>query len=98
MAPQSSVTTCRWRVSTFPCQSESQAYHAVEIGRQFWCAHHTQTLAGASRRYVTPQLDHITPYFGGLFEGEPLPENGAVKLEDAPGFGLTLIREGLIRP
>ena len=29
-------------------------------------------------RYVTPQLDHITPYFGGLFEGEPLPKNGAV--------------------
>lgn len=52
----------------------------------------------SSRRYVTPQLDHITPYFGGLFEGEPLPENGAVNLPDAPGFGLTLIREGLNRP
>ena len=48
--------------------------------------------------FVTPALDTIKPYFGGLFEGEPLPKNGSVDLGDAPGFGLTLLREGLVRP
>ena len=49
--------------------------------------------------YVTPQLDHITPYYPGIFEGEPLPKDGALVLdENKPGFGLTLIRDGLHRP
>ena len=48
--------------------------------------------------FVTPALDSIKPYFGGLFEGEPLPNRGSVDLGDAPGFGLTLLREGLVRP
>ena len=48
--------------------------------------------------FVTPELDKIVGYFGGLFEGEPLPENGWLDLPDEPGFGLTLIRDGLRRP
>ena len=45
------------------------------------------------------QLDHITPYYSGIFEGEPLPKDGALELdENKPGFGLTLIRDGLHRP
>ena len=48
--------------------------------------------------FVTPQLDTIVPYFGGVFEGEPLPCDGKVELPDRPGFGLTLIRDGLHRP
>ena len=49
--------------------------------------------------YITPQLDHITPYYTGLFEGEPLPKDGALELDETkPGFGLTLVRDGLHRP
>eukprot|EP01052_Picozoa_sp_SAG31_P028802 SAG31_NODE_2810_length_5061_cov_12.226522_6_plen_309_part_00 len=47
--------------------------------------------------FVTPQLDSIVGYFGGLFDGEPLPKNGFVTIPDEPGFGLTLIRDGLRR-
>ena len=49
--------------------------------------------------YITPQLDRITPYYTGLFEGEPLPKDGALELDETkPGFGLTLVRDGLHRP
>ena len=30
------------------------------------------------------------PYFGGLFEDEPLPKDGWIDLPDRPGFGVTL--------
>ena len=33
------------------------------------------------------------PVFGDLFVGEPLPENGRIRLGDAPGFGMDL-RDG----
>lgn len=48
--------------------------------------------------FVTPQLDSIVGYFGGLFEGEPLPKDGWLDLPDEPGFGIRLIRDGLRRP
>jgi L-rhamnonate dehydratase len=36
------------------------------------------------------------PVFGQLFEGEPMPVNGKLKLTDAPGFGMVLAdRESL---
>jgi L-rhamnonate dehydratase len=47
--------------------------------------------------FVTPELDKITGYFGGLFTGEPIPKDGWVEIPDEPGFGLTLIRDGLRR-
>jgi L-rhamnonate dehydratase len=39
--------------------------------------------------------DKLVPLFGTMFSGDPLPENGAVKLGDEPGFGLTLNRSEL---
>ena len=38
------------------------------------------------------------PYFGGLFPDEPLPKDGFIDLPDRPGFGVTLNRDGLVRP
>ena len=34
----------------------------------------------------------------GLFTDEPLPRDGFIDLPDRPGFGVTLNREGLVRP
>jgi L-rhamnonate dehydratase len=47
---------------------------------------------------LSPKADKIVPYFGGLFTDEPLPKDGWVDLPDRPGFGMTLNREGLVRP
>ena len=45
-----------------------------------------------------PTSDDIAPYFGGLFEDEPMPKDGFIDLPDRPGFGVTLVRDGLHRP
>ena len=47
---------------------------------------------------LSPNADIITPYFGGLFADEPLPKDGFIDLPDRPGFGVTLIKDGLKRP
>lgn len=46
---------------------------------------------------LSPQGDHIVPYFGNLFLDEPLPEAGTIILPDRPGFGVTLRRDNLKR-
>ena len=48
--------------------------------------------------FVTPELDRIVGYFDGLFEGEPLPKDGFIDLPERPGFGVTLVRDNLVRP
>ncbi len=42
--------------------------------------------------YINVSADgrELTPLFGAMFAGDPLPRNGTVVLGDAPGFGLTL--------
>ena len=46
-----------------------------------------------------PAADRIQPMFAPILDGEPLPENGSVRLTDAPGFGVRLNRDcGLERP
>ena len=47
---------------------------------------------------LSPKADKIVPYFGSLFEDEPLPCDGFIDLPDKPGFGVTLRRSGLRRP
>ena len=47
---------------------------------------------------LSAESDVICPYFGGLFTDEPLPKDGFIDLPDRPGFGVTLNREGLMRP
>ena len=39
--------------------------------------------------------DEIVPTMGDLFEDEPLPVNGRMKVGDKPGWGMTLNRNGL---
>mmetsp|Transcript_34413 Transcript_34413/g.110527 ORF Transcript_34413/g.110527 Transcript_34413/m.110527 type:complete len:212 (-) Transcript_34413:61-696(-) len=45
-----------------------------------------------------PTSDEVVPYFGSLFSDEPLPKDGFIDLPDRPGFGVTLVRDGLHRP
>jgi L-rhamnonate dehydratase len=47
---------------------------------------------------LSPNSDKITPYFGSIFDNEPLPKNGFIKLPDKPGFGVNLNYNSLIRP
>ena len=46
----------------------------------------------------TLPLPCVSRYFGGLFPDEPLPKDGFIDLPDKPGFGVTLKRDGLVRP
>lgn len=39
---------------------------------------------------ASPDGRSIHPVFGDLFAGEPVPQNGKLRLSDAPGFGMTL--------
>ncbi|WP_375451356.1 L-rhamnonate dehydratase [uncultured Devosia sp.] len=39
---------------------------------------------------ASPDGRTILPVFGDLFEGEPVPQNGKLKLSEAPGFGMVL--------
>jgi L-rhamnonate dehydratase len=39
---------------------------------------------------ASPDGKSILPVFGALFANEPLPQNGRLKLSDAPGFGMDL--------
>lgn len=38
----------------------------------------------------------VRPVFGALFDGEPMPEGGRLRLTDAPGFGMTLRDRALL--
>lgn len=47
-----------------------------------------------------PTGEEEVPYFGGLFEDEPLPKEGKIHLSQVskPGFGVRLNKKGLERP
>jgi L-rhamnonate dehydratase len=42
---------------------------------------------------MAPKADEVVPMFHPQLIGEPVPENGKLKLSDAPGFGVELNRE-----
>ena len=44
---------------------------------------------------TSPKGDEITPVFGNMFDGEPLPLDGTITLSDAPGWGLELRRDAV---
>ena len=46
---------------------------------------------------ASPDGRSIGPVFGGLLEGEPVPEAGRLKVSDAPGFGMTLASREALR-
>jgi len=47
---------------------------------------------------ASPDGRSIQPVFGELFTGEPLPENGRIRLGDAPGFGMELRDRSMLVP
>jgi L-alanine-DL-glutamate epimerase-like enolase superfamily enzyme len=47
---------------------------------------------------VSPDGNEVTPPYGDLFEGQPLPRRGALILPDQPGWGIELDRTRVRRP
>jgi L-rhamnonate dehydratase len=47
---------------------------------------------------ASPDGQSISPVFGQLFEGEQMPQNGRLRLGDAPGFGMTLADRAVLQP
>ena len=47
---------------------------------------------------MAPQADKVIPMFSPLLLDEPVPENGRLKLSDAPGFGVRLNPECRLQP
>jgi L-rhamnonate dehydratase len=47
---------------------------------------------------ASPDGRSILPIFGKLFTGEALPQNGKLKLGDAPGFGMEIADRTLLTP
>ena len=48
---------------------------------------------------LSPDSSTIVPYFGQLFDDEPLPQDGWIHLDPhKPGFGVTLNKTNLRRP
>lgn len=45
----------------------------------------------------SPDGRTIEPVFGALFTGEPVPENGRLKISDAPGFGMEIANRDRLR-
>ncbi|HWJ75462.1 MAG TPA: L-rhamnonate dehydratase [Kaistia sp.] len=46
---------------------------------------------------ASPDGRSIRPVFGNLFTGEDLPQNGRLKISDAPGFGMEIADRGLLK-
>ena len=44
---------------------------------------------------TSPEGDVVWPVFGDMFDGEPLPSDGAIVLTDAPGWGLEINRDAV---
>jgi len=47
---------------------------------------------------TSPDGRSILPVFGNLFEGEVPPENGRLKISDAPGFGMRIANRAALQP
>ena len=47
---------------------------------------------------MAPQADKVIPMFSPLLLDEPVPQNGRLKLSDAPGFGVRLNPECTLHP
>jgi L-rhamnonate dehydratase len=47
---------------------------------------------------MSPDGSEITPLFGDLFRGDPLPVDGELRPREVPGWGLKLDRTRVRRP
>jgi L-rhamnonate dehydratase len=47
---------------------------------------------------ASPDGRSILPVFGNLFSGEPLPQNGELKVSEAPGFGMEIADRSRLQP
>ncbi len=47
---------------------------------------------------ASPDGQSVEPVFGKLFRGEPVPENGRIRLGSAPGFGMELADRSMLVP
>ena len=47
---------------------------------------------------ASPDGRAVQPVFGALFQGEEVPQNGRLRVSDAPGFGMTLADPAMLEP
>eukprot|EP01147_Barroeca_monosierra_P006024 gene6023-7353_t len=80
--------------------TEARRIVAMAAAYDILCIPHGSSIYSYHLQYInlSPKSDTIVPYFGALFDDEPLPKDGFIQLPDRPGFGVTLNRAKLIRP
>ena len=100
MARRSTASTCsapRLHLQT-PRSSSSAAFVVVVHPPSISGRYAFKNCPVAEYINLSHKADTIVPYFGGLFSDEPLPSGGFIDLPERPGFGVTLVKEGLVRP
>ncbi|SFP61769.1 L-rhamnonate dehydratase [Salibacterium halotolerans] len=73
--------------------AESYGKYVVPHGSGIYSYHYVITKTNspfAEYLMMSPKADQVVPQFQPLLEGEILPENGKIKMNDKPGFGVTL--------
>ncbi|MFZ4453250.1 L-rhamnonate dehydratase [Salibacterium aidingense] len=78
--------------------AESYGKYVIPHGSGIYSYHYVMTKTNspfAEYLMMSPKADKVVPQFYPLLEGEILPENGKVKMNDKPGFGVELNRDHL---
>lgn len=80
----------------------ADSYHALVVphGSSVYSYHFVLTRHNspfAEFLMMAPNADKIVPMFSPMLVGEPVPENGKMKLPDRPGFGVSLADDLLLK-
>ncbi len=76
--------------------AESYGKYVIPHGSGVYSYHYVITKTNspfAEYLVMSPNADKVVPQYYPLLEGEVIPENGKVKLDDRPGFGVTLSKD-----
>jgi L-rhamnonate dehydratase len=73
--------------------AESYGKYVIPHGSGIYSYHYVVTKTNspfAEYLVMSPKADEVVPQYDPLLEGEVIPVNGKVKLNDRPGFGVSL--------
>ncbi|WP_040984453.1 L-rhamnonate dehydratase [Oceanobacillus jeddahense] len=76
--------------------AESHGKYVIPHGSGVYSYHYVITKTNspfAEYLVMSPNADEVVPQYFPLLEGEIIPENGKVKINDKPGFGVTLAKD-----
>ncbi|WP_164671161.1 L-rhamnonate dehydratase [Virgibacillus doumboii] len=76
--------------------AESYGKYVIPHGSGVYSYHYVTTKTNspfAEYLVMSPNADKVVPQYYPLLEGETIPENGKVKVNDRSGFGVSLNRE-----